>query len=336
VRPRMIKVLAAAAVVLGCLLLIPAAYARLGSASPAPRITDGGDVNTDAGQAAGSPPAPPTLAAADVRLDVDGFASWALLDRTTGRISGSKNITATSSTESMIKAWIVSDYLQQFTSKKPSATMLRNASLALRDSDDDATESLYKAAGGYSGGSTSPVVNRMIKACKLTETRAVVPPGSKVVWWAYTQISARDAVRLGECIKNGTAAGPKWTSWVLDEMTKVRGTTAKKDQEERRGGGRWGIIDGLPKELLASSGPVSIKNGWTQLGSDGQWHVSCLAITDKWVLSVLTRYSGKLGLDYGANVCASVASQLVTPKPDTGTNPPPANKPTPSPRSEAG
>jgi hypothetical protein len=333
VRPSMIKVLAVAAVVLGCLLLIPVAYARLASGAPVGDTTNGGPVDTDAGQAAG---APPTLAAADVTLNVDGFASWALLDRTTGKISGSTNITATSSTESMIKAWIVSDYLRLFISKEPPATMLRNASLALRDSDDDATEALYTAAGGYSGGSTSPVVNRMIKACNLTETRAVDPPDSKVAWWAYTQISARDAVRMGECIKNGTAAGPKWTSWVLDEMTKVRGSTAEEDQQERRGGGRWGIIDGLPAELLASSGPVSIKNGWTRLDNDGQWHISCLAITDKWVLSVLTRYSATLGLDYGANVCASVASQLVTPKPDIGMKRPPATTPAPSPSSEEG
>ena len=63
-------------------------------------------------------------------------------------------------------------------------------------------------------------------------------------------MTAQDAVRLGECVKNGTAAGPKWTEWVLEEMRNVWGTTAKKDQQRTRGGGRWGIIDGLPKEIL--------------------------------------------------------------------------------------
>ncbi|GAB3965092.1 hypothetical protein GCM10027615_09210 [Plantactinospora veratri] len=29
----------------------------------------------------------------------------------------------------------------------------------------------------------------------------------------------------------------------------------------------------------------------------------------------MTRYSGRKGLDYGADVCASVASQLTTPQP---------------------
>ena len=49
------------------------------------------------------------------------FFSWALLDRKTGKISGSPNMTATSSTESMIKAWIVSDYLRQLGDKEPPA-----------------------------------------------------------------------------------------------------------------------------------------------------------------------------------------------------------------------
>ena len=99
---------------------------------------------------------------------------------------------------------------------------------------------------------------------------------------------------MGECIKNGTAAGPKWTPWVLDEMTKVQGTTAAKDQQETTGGGRWGIIDGLPKEIT-DQGPVAIKNGWTMIYADGMWHVNCLAVTDDWVLAVLLRYPAEAG-----------------------------------------
>jgi hypothetical protein len=97
-------------------------------------------------------------------------------------------------------------------------------------------------------------------------------------------------------------------------MTNVWGSTATKDQQRKQGGGRWGIIDGLPAEIRAQ-GPVSIKNGWTLINADGQWHLNCLAITDKWVLAVLMRYPGKHGLDYGAQVCARTASQLVTPQP---------------------
>jgi hypothetical protein len=87
-----------------------------------------------------------------------------------------------------------------------------------------------------------------------------------------------------------------------------------QDQRQRSGGGRWGIIDGLP-ESITSQGPVSIKNGWTQLDYDGNWHVNCLAVTDRWSLAVMMRYPASSSLSYGAKVCASVATQLVTPQP---------------------
>ncbi|MDG4790550.1 hypothetical protein O7626_32345 [Micromonospora sp. WMMD1102] len=302
-RPRVALVLAITAVVLGGLLLVPTAYARLvdsGGTSPSGE--------TPVGIEPSAPPAP-TLAAAPVTVKgVDGFFGWALLDRESGRISGSKNMTATNSTESMIKVWIVSDYLRRLGDRQPPSSMLKAASTAIRDSNDDATNSLYKAVGGVA------TLDRLIKICGLAETRKVVPPGEKSIWWSYTAMSPRDAVRMGECVKDGTAAGPKWTEWVLEEMTKVRGSTAAKDQKARQGGGRWGIIDGLSEGILAQ-GPVAIKNGWTLIFADGKWHLNCLAITDRWVLSVMTRYSGRKGLDYGADVCASVASQLTSMQP---------------------
>jgi len=135
-----------------------------------------------------------------------------------------------------------------------------------------------------------------------------------VGWWSFTRMSPRDAVRLGDCIADGTAAGPKHTEYLLDEMSKVRGSSAAKDQKARSGGGRWGIIDGLPQSIVGQ-GPVSMKNGWTPLNYDGNWHVNCLAVTDGWSLAVMLRYPQKSGLDYGAQVCASVTSQLVTPQP---------------------
>ncbi|GIG91003.1 serine hydrolase [Plantactinospora endophytica] len=304
-RSRVTLVLAITTVVLGGLLLVPAAYARLVDSDGTPSSAE---EKTPVGIEPSAPP-PPTLAAAPVSVKgVDGFFSWALLDRESGKISGAKNMTSTNSTESMIKVWIVSDYLRQLGSKKPPASYLKMASASIRDSNDDATNTLYNAAGGVGS------LDRLIKMCGLTDTSKEIPPGDKRVWWSYTSMSPRDAVRMGECVKDGTAAGPKWTEFVLDEMTKVRGTTAAKDQLARQGGGRWGIIDGLPKGIIAQ-GPVSIKNGWTLINADGKWHLNCLAITDDWVLSVMTRYSGRKGLDYGADVCASVASQLVPPQP---------------------
>ncbi len=47
---------------------------------------------------------------------------------------------------------------------------------------------------------------------------------------------------------------------------------------------------------------------------DGNWHISCLAITEDWVLAVQTRYPNSKGLNTARSVCANVATQLVTPK----------------------
>ncbi|MEV4199829.1 hypothetical protein [Micromonospora globbae] len=312
-RSRVTMVLAVVAVLLGGVLLVPAAYARLAG-------DDGGEGGAGGGSSvaapAPTPPPPPTLAAGPVSVNFKGeFFSWALMDRTTGEISGSKNMASTSSTESMIKAWIVSDYLRELGDKKPSDALLKAASRAIRDSDDTAANKVWAATGGsyrvYPNGQPNPVIKRAISICGLTDTKRGNVSGYEG-WWSFTRMSPRDAVRLGDCIADGRAAGPTWTKWVLTEMSKVRGSVS--DQHATYGGGKWGIVDGLPASIKAQ-GPVSIKNGWTPLMYDGNWHVNCLAVTDKWSLAVMMRYPQKSGLSYGAKVCASVASQLVTPQP---------------------
>jgi hypothetical protein len=302
-RSRVTLVLAVVAVLLGGGLLVPAAYARLAGDD-----ASGGSGGGSVAAPAPTPPSPPTLAAGAVSVNFKGeFFSWALLDRETGEISGAKNMASTSSTESMIKAWFAADYLNRLGDKPIPASMRKNITTAIRDSNDDAANALYNAVG------RAETIKRMISVCELTDTKPGNVPGY-VGWWSFTRMSPRDAVRLGDCIADGTAAGPEHTKLLLDEMSKVRGTTAAKDQKARSGGGRWGIIDGLPKSIL-DQGPVSIKNGWTPLNYDGNWHVNCLAVTDRWSLAVMLRYPQKSGLNYGAQVCASVASQLVTPQP---------------------
>ncbi|MFI9641263.1 hypothetical protein ACIG87_14570 [Micromonospora sp. NPDC051925] len=314
-RSRVIMVLAVLAILLGTGLLVPTAYAELAGDDDAGGIGGGAAAEKVPAPAPTEPP-DPTLAAGPVSVDFKGqFFGWALMDRKTGKISGSKNMTSTSSTESMFKAWIVSDYLRQLGDKEPPEEKLKYASLAIRDSNDDAANWLYVAAGGSykppAGGQPSPVLKRAIKICGLTDTKRGNVPDYEG-WWSFTRMSPRDAVRLGDCIADGKAAGPKWTKWVLNEMAQVRGSVTQ--QQDRSGGGKWGIVDGLPAEIK-SQGPVSIKNGWTPLSYDGNWHVSCLAVTDKWSLAVMMRYPVKQGLPYGAKVCSSVATQLVTPQP---------------------
>lgn len=271
--------------------------------------SDGGDAMRMApGSAPGSAPedvpeikesAPrPTLAPGPVVVAASHYWSWALLDRTSNEITGSANLTAQNSTESMIKAWIVADFLRRTEEigRKPTREQLARASAAIRDSDDNAAHALWAANGG------DDVVARLIAMCGLTET--TVYPG----WWSRTGMSARDAVRMGLCIADGRAAGPIWTPWLLHEMRLVRGgVTDQRPNFGPTGGGRWGIIDGLPKEVAAQ---VAIKNGWTRVGADNSWHVNCLAIGPDFVLAVQARYPVALGLAYGAGVCRGVTEQL--------------------------
>jgi len=227
-----------------------------------------------------------------VNVDASGFFSWAVLDRRTGARYGSANQDKTTFSESMIKAWIAADFLSRTAEKGATPDARRTDQLVrmIRDSHNGAAESLWLASGGDAS------TRRLIKTCGLVDTR-VYP-----AWWSQTYISARDAVTMGECIANGTAAGPTWTEWLLTEMRNVRGTV-----EEQPNGGRWGIIDALPPDVAAT---VAIKNGWTW-HKDNTWNVNCLAIHDDWILAVMLDYNGSKGLSYGAKQCAAVAQQTL-------------------------
>ena len=267
--------------------------AEIGERQPAPSRGDNPRLAEPADPAAAGPDLD-----ASVPVDIDGgFLTWAALDRATGEVASAGDEINT--TESMIKVWVVADHLRRAAEagQQPSPESLADASAAIRDSNNETTQRLY-AAGGYDA-----VVERMIDHCDLADTE--VAPG----WWSRTTISAEDAARLGECVADGTAAGPEWTEWLLEEMRQVRGTTADDDQRAEEGfeGGRWGVIDGLPPSLRDE---VAIKNGWTRIGETDSWHVNCLAVTDDWVVAVLMRYPAGYSLDYGADRCASVADQL--------------------------
>jgi len=257
---------------------------RPGSANPPPGTRSAGPSATPAGTT--GPTQPPALAVPKVDVkNVKGFYSWALLDRRTGAVYGSANMKTINYTESMVKAWLASDYLRRTAEagQEPPKSRLDQVVKAIRDSNDGAAESLWNASGRDAS------IRRLITMCKLQDTKVYHK------WWSQTQMSARDAVRMGECIANGTAAGPKWTARILEEMRKVRGE------------GLFGIPKALPAEVAAT---VAIKNGWT-LHSNGSWHVNCLGIHEHWVLAVMTQYNGDLGLKYGAGICEEVTRQAL-------------------------
>jgi hypothetical protein len=226
----------------------------------------------------------------NVSISTTGFWSWALLDRRTGAIVGSKNYTAQSTTASMIKAWLASDYLRRAAERgeTPSSSTLHTLEIMIRDSDNNAATWTYKANGSLES------INRLISICKLTDSKGTRGE------WSKTYVSARDTVRMGECVASGKAAGKKWTPWLLGMMRKVRGV------------GDFGIRDALSDSAAAK---VAIKNGWLLRDEDMKWHVSCLAIGDTWVMSVLQRYpsTGNWNADFNhtRSVCKQVAAQLL-------------------------
>lgn len=243
-----------------------------------------------------SPGRPVPAGSVPVAVETPGYWSWAALDRTTGLLAGGPDPAGANTTESMIKVWIVADHLRRHAERgtRPPARILRLARAAIRHSDDRAAETLYVEAGGDAS------ITRLIDICGLTGT--IIYPG----WWSRTEMTARDAVRMGLCLADGRAAGPEWTGWVLEEMRQVRGTIDPIDQPH---GGRWGIIDALPAEVADR---VAIKNGWTAIDADRTWHVNCLAIAVDWILAVQARYPVDLGLAHGAGICRDVATQVLT------------------------
>lgn len=255
------------------------------------------------------PPGPPTLRAPADSATIPApprasFFGWSLLDRRTGQATGSANQeTGNNTTESMIKAWIAADYLRKQTA--PSAGALAELTRMIVDSDDNIAIKYYALNGLDSS------IKELVTLCGLRNTR---PSGLNE--WSYTNMSPADAARLGLCLGNGKAAGPKWTDWLLTAMRNVHGGVA--DQQRTTGGGRWGIIDALPAELAAGT---SIKNGWTAQSYDHNWHVNCLAVHADWVLAIELRYPWTApdgdwhhanNLQQGADGCAAVTRALLT------------------------
>lgn len=212
-----------------------------------------------------------------------GTLSWAYLDRASGSRFESDNATQTSYTESMVKAWLAADELSRAAATGETADYDLLVPMIL-DSDDNAAETVWLNNGADQS------IYRMIQVCQLVDTQ--VYSG----WWSMTLMSARDAVTLGQCIADGTAAG-SGTDWLLDEMRQVRGE------------GRFGILDALTS---AEASNVAIKNGWTLHYDDGIWRVNCLAIHPDWIIAVMSTYSGNNNdLAYGATLCAQVTTQLL-------------------------
>ncbi|MEW2330566.1 hypothetical protein AB0880_22460 [Micromonospora chersina] len=222
-------------------------------------------------------------------LDIKGWYSWAVLDKRTGKIIGSANMNETSTTASMIKSWVVADYLRRSAEagRTPSDAKLEDATQIIRDSDNTRAQEFYESVGG------SASIKRLISICKLTDSKVASDGG-----WSRTMLSPRDTARLGLCIDDGRAAGPKWTKWLLNEMRLVRGD------------GDFGIRKAFP---AAEQKQIAIKNGWIDRQKEREYHVNCLAIGDTWTMGVMvkTPFSAASSWQYGMDTCEKITEALL-------------------------
>jgi Beta-lactamase enzyme family len=282
--------------VLGALRLVPgspfaaaaaAHWGEPGDAASSPENPIPSPAWTPTAMTTPTRPAPPPLPIrpTTVKINATGWWSWAMMDTRTGKISGSSNMAETSTTASLIKAWIGADFLRRAVERgeEPSDERLDQLSTMIRDSDNEAAQGLWEVVG------ESESIKRLISICKLTDSSAYRD------LWSNTRLSPRDITRLGACLADGRAAGPKWTDWLLKEMRAVRGI------------GDFGIRKAFP---TATQRTIAIKNGWVDRQATQEYHVSCLAIGDGWTMGVMARYPINLGYPYGARICEDVARQL--------------------------
>jgi hypothetical protein len=238
-------------------------------------------------------------AATKVTERVDGWASFTLLDRSTGKRIGDPRWNEVTFSESTVKAWLAADLLATRARAGVPVTAYETRRMAamIRESDDNAAEVFWRWLGADAS------IADMIRTCDLQDTE-VYPS-----WWSKTAISARDLARLGDCIVpgKGKLLSPAAGAPLLALMRSVDPTNA------------FGIQQVNP----AGAGVrIAVKNGWTQHGTSAGtvWNVNCLGIWgsgNRWVLSVTTRYPVGNGLDYGAGVCRQV-TRAVLPLTRTG------------------
>jgi hypothetical protein len=210
------------------------------------------------------------------------FTGWAIMDLASGAVTGSGNADQLSTTASMIKVWLVADYLRLAGALPDDPELIDDLRQIVRDSDNPLAHDLFAELGGEES------IDRLVDVCDLTDAEATP------LLWSNTRLSPRDTARMGACLADGRAAGgPIRTRWLLDEMRDVNPP------------GDFGIREAFPP---GTHHAIAVKNGWVIRDAVDEWHVSCLAVGDTWSMGVLTRYPAALGVEHGAEICRTLAS----------------------------
>lgn len=218
---------------------------------------------------------------------IGDFVGWAIMDRNTGEITGSGNYAELSTTASMIKVWLVADFLRQHGQVPEDPERLDRLRAMIRESNNEYTRDLFEELGYHES------IHRLIGTCGLTDSEAVP------WYWSNTRLSPRDTARMGACLADGRAAGDApgsggRTDWLIEEMRNVEPW------------GAFGIPQAFPEDERES---IAVKNGWVVRSATDEYHVSCMAFDDGWSMGVLTRFPAELGYLHGAEICRQLAEQ---------------------------
>ena len=217
--------------------------------------------------------------------DDDLWLSWSLADSVGDRRVGSANSsTERTNAESSMKAWITTDFLRIASDRGRSVRASDRADIdaAIRRSDDEAAERLYRRSGA------DQVLRDLKSVC------GVAVPTTQRGYWSYAQITATDATTILDCVLDKAPSYPGGDEIVTD-LRSVEPDDAF----------------GIPQALPAGT-TFAVKNGWTVHSATGKWNVNCVAAWDHYTLAVMLRYPIARKLDYGAGVCRDVTTTLLT------------------------
>ena len=216
---------------------------------------------------AAPPVAPPTTAPPVVRSVFDtGVAtphdhddglwlSWSLADSAGDRRVGSANSsTERTNAESSMKAWITTDFLRVAGDRGRTVRASDRADIdaAIRRSDDDAAERLYRRLGA------DQVLRDLNSVCGVAVTTA------KRGYWSYAQITATDATTILDCVLDKAPSYPGGDEIVTDlrsvepdDAFGIPAGTARRDdvRGEERVDGAFGDRE-VERRLRGGVGPL--------------------------------------------------------------------------------
>ena len=222
-----------------------------------------------------------------------GTAGIALVDTTTGHVAGNGESGEVLRTASLVKVIIGMRLFaraeEQHRGLQPDEQS--DLSAMIRASDNDAADRLWNSLGG-------PAVIGWVR--QVTGVRNTQPPANADEW-GFSTVSGRDMAVILSAVVHARGLTAAHRDALLGEMRQV--VPAQ----------RWGI-----SPAVRNSDPA-VKNGWYPDTDEGVWRVHCAGVVhdgphpNRWVIVVTTRYPADLGMAYGQETCANIATRALPP-----------------------